>query len=87
VPKRDFRRTVASLYGRDRARQIEQRLHPQCLSGIGKDKSYRIRRAEVLLPADADDFTFSDCAYEEILQGLGLINDDSATCAFDWGSD
>jgi hypothetical protein len=76
VPKRGFNRTVRSLYGRERARQIQERLAPQCLSGIGKDERYRIRRAEVLLPVDADDFTFYDCAYEEILQGLGIINDD-----------
>ena len=78
MPKRDFDRTVRSLYGRDRAKQIQERLGPQCLSGIGKDERYRIRRAEVLLPVDADDFTFYDCAYEEILQGLGVINDDAS---------
>ena len=78
VPQRDFKRTVRSLYGRNRARQIEKRLGPQCLSGIGKDERYRVRRAEVLLPADADEFTFYDCAYEEMLQGLGLINDDAS---------
>lgn len=78
VPKRDFQRSVRSLYGKARARQIRARLRPQCLSGIGKDESYRIRRAEVLLPVDVDDFTFYDCAYEEILQGLGIINDDSS---------
>jgi hypothetical protein len=78
VPKPDFKRTVRSLYGRERAKQIQGRLAPQCLSGIGKDERYRIRRAEVLLPADAEDFTFYDCAYEEILQGLGIINDDAS---------
>jgi hypothetical protein len=76
VPTRDFKRTVRSLYGGHKAKQIQERLGPQCLSGIGKDERYRIRRAEVLLPVDADDFTFRDCAYEEILQGLGIINDD-----------
>ena len=40
--------------------------------------SYRIRRAEVILPVDAGEFTFFDCAYEEMLQGLGPINDDSS---------
>jgi hypothetical protein len=78
VPKRDFKRTVRALYGRAKAKQIQERLGPQCLSGIGKDERYRIRRAEVLLPVDADDFTFYDCAYEEILQGLGVINDDAS---------
>jgi hypothetical protein len=64
--------------GNSQAKQIEQSLNPQCLSGIGKDKSYRIRRAEAILPVDAGDFTFYDCAYEELLQGLGVINDDSS---------
>lgn len=70
--------TIRALYGTDRARRIEKSLNPQCLSGIGKDSRYRIRRAEVILPADAGDFTFYDCAYEELLQALGAINDDSS---------
>jgi Protein of unknown function (DUF2927) len=66
----------ARYSGRVRQRQIEQSLNPQCLSGFGKDRNYRIRRAEVILPVDAGDFTFYDCAYEELLQALGVINDD-----------
>ena len=50
----------------------------ECLSGIGKDERFRIRRAEVILPVDAGDFTFYDCAYEELLQALGAINDDNS---------
>jgi hypothetical protein len=46
--------------------------------GHRQDKSYRIRRAEVILPADAEEFRFYDCAYEELLQSLGLINDDNS---------
>ena len=76
VAARDFARTIRSRYGSDKARQIQQSLHPQCLSGIGKDERYRIRRAEVILPIDAGEFTFYDCAYEELLQALGAINDD-----------
>jgi len=76
VRKQDLRRTIRSVYGRDRAGQIERSLNPQCLSGFGKDERYRIRHAEVILPADADDFVFFDCAYEEMLQALGPINDD-----------
>jgi hypothetical protein len=76
VRKQDLRRTIRSVYGRDRAREIERSLSPQCLSGFGKDERYRIRHAEVILPADADDFAFYDCAYEEMLQALGPINDD-----------
>jgi hypothetical protein len=76
VGKRDLARTIRSRYGSDRARRIQQALAPQCLSGIGKDNLYRIRRAEVILPVDAGEFAFYDCAYEELLQALGAINDD-----------
>jgi hypothetical protein len=76
VAGRDFSRTIRALYGAERAAQIQRSLKPQCLSGIGKDSLYRIRRAEVILPVDAREFTFYDCAYEELLQSLGAINDD-----------
>jgi len=78
VLQRDLAKTIRSYYGADKARQIQRALAPECLSGIGKDHSYRIRRAEVILPVDAGDFSFFDCAYEELLQGLGLINDDAS---------
>jgi hypothetical protein len=76
VADRNLKRTIRALYGNDRAKQIQQSLSPQCLSGIGKDERFRIRRAEVILPVDAGEFTFYDCAYEELLQALGAINDD-----------
>jgi hypothetical protein len=76
VAARDVEPTIRSLYGHDKARRIQQKLNPQCLSGIAKDQRFRIRRAEVILPVDAGDFTFYDCAYEELLQALGAINDD-----------
>jgi Protein of unknown function (DUF2927) len=76
VEGRDLTRTVRSLFGNERAAQIQRSLHPQCLSGIGKDELYRIRRAEVILPVDGGEFMFYDCAYEELLQALGAINDD-----------
>jgi hypothetical protein len=69
-------RTMRSLYGRQRADEIERRLTPRCLSGFSEDAQHRIRRAEVLLTADGGDFSFLDCAYEELLQALGPINDD-----------
>jgi Protein of unknown function (DUF2927) len=78
VPARNFARTIRSRYGEDAAKRIQHSLHPQCLSGIAKDPSYRIRRAEVILPVDAGEFQFYDCAYEELLQSLGLINDDNS---------
>jgi hypothetical protein len=76
VAARDVEPTIRALYGNDKARRIQQTLNPQCLSGIAKDQRFRIRRAEVILPVDAGDFTFYDCAYEELLQALGAINDD-----------
>jgi hypothetical protein len=78
VRDRDVDATIRARYGKDRARQIKQSLKPQCLSGIGKDGQFRIRRAEAILPVDAGEFTFLDCAYEELLQGLGVINDDAS---------
>jgi Protein of unknown function (DUF2927) len=78
VPARDFAHTIRSRYGAAAAKKIQASLHPECLSGIAKDGSYRIRRAEVILPADAEEFRFYDCAYEELLQSLGLINDDNS---------
>ncbi len=78
VQSRDLARTIHAHFGPDKAKQIQQSLHPQCLSGIGKDQSFRIRRAEALLPVDAGEFAFYDCAYEELLQALGVINDDNS---------
>jgi hypothetical protein len=78
VRQRDLKHTIRRIFGRDHANQIQHSLDPQCLSGFGKDRRYRIRRAEVILPVDAGEFTFYDCAYEELLQALGPINDDSS---------
>jgi hypothetical protein len=74
VRDRDLARTVRRMYGRDKARRIA-RLDPQCLSGFRKDDRFRIVQSNVLLVVDAGDFIFYDCAYEELLQGLGPIND------------
>jgi hypothetical protein len=76
VHERDLKQTIRSMFGPDRAKQIERSLSPECLSGFAKDPRYRIRRAEVILPVDAGEFMFYDCAYEELLQALGPINDD-----------
>ena len=78
VRKRDFAATIRAFYGRDRARRIERSLEPQCLSGFSKDEQYRIIHSEVILVVDAGDFVFYDCVYEELLQALGPINDDSS---------
>jgi len=78
VSERKLKSTIRALYGNGTAKRIQQALNPECLSGIGKDQRFRIRRAEVILPIDAGDFTFYDCAYEELLQALGAINDDNS---------
>jgi hypothetical protein len=76
VRNRDFKRTIRAFYGVDHAKQIERRLTPECLSGFSEDPQHRIRRAEVILTVDGGDSRFADCAYEELLQALGPINDD-----------
>jgi len=78
VRERDFKQTIRDTFGVARANEIERSLTPQCLSGFAKDRHYRIARAEVILPVDAGEFMFYDCAYEELLQALGPINDDSS---------
>ena len=77
VRDQDLARTIRSLYGIDRARHIQRSLEPQCLSGFRKDESFRILHADVILVADAGEFVFYDCIYEELLQALGPINDDT----------
>lgn len=75
VRERDFYPTLTRFFGRDRAREIRQNLDPQCLSGFRKDDDYRILGSTVVLITDIPDFVFADCAYEELLQALGPIND------------
>ena len=50
-------------------------LDPQCLSGFRKNEKYEIEHSDVILTVDNGDFIFLDCAYEELLQSLGPIND------------
>jgi hypothetical protein len=76
INDRDLTRSIRSLYGVDRARRIQRSLEPQCLSGFRKDESSRILHSDVIIVGDAGDFVFYDCAYEEVLQALGPINDD-----------
>lgn len=77
VNDRDLARMIRTVYGIDRARRIQRSLEPQCLSGFRKDESSRILRSDVIITADAGDFVFYDCVYEELLQALGPINDDT----------
>ena len=78
VRDRDLARTIRSVFGIDRARRIQKSLQPQCLSGFRKDDSFRILSSTVIVVADAGEFTFFDCVYEELLQALGPINDDAS---------
>jgi DUF2927 family protein len=75
VHDRDLARTIAGLFGRDKARQIERSLTPQCLSGFHKDENFRIDHSDAIVVVDAGEFVFRDCLYEELLQSLGPIND------------
>jgi hypothetical protein len=78
VRDRDIEKTIRSFYGRARAKTILQSLEPQCLSGFRKDDFFRILSSDIIIVTDAGDFIFYDCAYEEILQSLGPINDDES---------
>src|SRR5580700_11408600 len=75
VRDRDLDRTIAESYGKERAREIRTSLDPQCLSGFRKNENYEIQHSDVILTVDNGDFVFLDCAYEELLQSLGPIND------------
>jgi DUF2927 family protein len=77
VRDRDLYRTIAKDYGGDRAREIKTSLDPQCLSGFRKNEHFEITHSNVILTVDTGDFVFFDCAYEELLQALGPINDTS----------
>ena len=77
VRDRDLYRTITTFYGSDRAREIKTSLDPQCLSGFRKNEKYEIEHSDVILTVDNGDFVFLDCAYEELLQSLGPINDTS----------
>jgi hypothetical protein len=78
VRDRDLARTIAKDYGNERAKEIKTSLDPQCLSGFRKNEAYEIERSNVILTVDNGDFVFFDCAYEELLQALGPINDTSS---------
>jgi hypothetical protein len=78
VHDRDLYRTIAKFYGSERAREIRSSLDPQCLSGFRKNDNYEIEHSDVILTVDNGDFTYLDCAYEELLQSLGPINDTSS---------
>ena len=77
VRDRDLFRTISRFYGGERAKEIKTSLDPQCLSGFRKNEKFEIEHSDVILTIDKGDFVFLDCAYEELLQSLGPINDTS----------
>jgi len=78
VRDRDLTRTIAKNYGSERAKEIKTSLDPQCLSAFRKNERFEITHSDVILTVDTGDFVFLDCAYEELLQSLGPINDTSS---------
>jgi hypothetical protein len=78
VRDRDLYGTISTFYGSDKAREIRSSLDPQCLSGFRKNERFEIQHSDVILTVDNGDFVFLDCAYEELLQSLGPINDTSS---------
>lgn len=75
VRDRDLFSTISTFYGGERAKEIKTTLDPQCLSGFRKNEKFEIEHSDVILTVDNGDFVFLDCAYEELLQSLGPIND------------
>jgi hypothetical protein len=75
VRDRDLIPTIQRFYGEQRAREIRSSLDPQCLSGFRKNEASEIQHSDIILAFDKGDFIFLDCAYEELLQSLGPIND------------
>jgi hypothetical protein len=78
VNDRDLDKSIQKFYGAEHAKAIRKALDPQCLSGFRKNENYEIEHSEVILTVDNGDFVFLDCAYEELLQSLGPINDTSS---------
>jgi Protein of unknown function (DUF2927) len=78
VRDRNLYHTISQAYGSERAREIKTSLDPQCLSGFRKNDAFEIEHSDVILTVDNGDFVFLDCAYEELLQSLGPINDTSS---------
>ena len=75
VHDRELYHTISQAYGSERAKEIKSSLDPQCLSGFRKNDDFEIEHSDVILTVDNGDFVFLDCAYEELLQSLGPIND------------
>ena len=69
VPEADFQAVVARELDADAFA-----MNARCLVGVNTRRG-RIRRSTAVIVAD-DDFLFTRCLIEEVLQGLGPMNDD-----------
>ena len=55
----------------------DDRFNSPIVKGMNRDRRTMPERSRTrILTDDGDDFSFLDCAYEELLQALGPINDD-----------
>ncbi len=59
-------------------RRFAPRSTRNACSGFRKNEKFEIEHSDVILTVDNGDFVFFDCAYEELLQSLGPINDTSS---------
>ena len=78
VRDRDLYRTIsqASTAASGPARSRPRSIRNACPASA-RTSSYEIEHSDVILTVDNGDFVFLDCAYEELLQSLGPINDTS----------
>ena len=65
--------TAANARGRSGPRSIRN-----ACPAFARASKYEIEHSDVILTVDNGDFIFLDCAYEELLQSLGPINDTSS---------
>ncbi len=72
VDRRHYKNTVRERVFKNRAAHVPGR----CLVHVEASRS-GIRRSAAVIVADEGEFLFRRCLYEEILQGLGPMNDDS----------
>ena len=76
VRDRDLFRTITTfLRQRTGARNSQRRSIRNACPAFARTTNIEIEHSDVILTVDNGDFIFLDCAYEELLQSLGPIND------------
>ena len=79
VRDRDLTRTIAKDYGSERAQRDQDLARSAMPVRLPQERApTRSTHSDVILTVDNGDFVFFDCAYEELLQSLGPINDTSS---------